>query len=1027
MDSILALVLVDGTKREKLKMDRRNRVEILFHEALALEPNARTSFLEQECSGDPRLFEEVVSLISAHEQRWSFIDSPVNYASDLITDEVSQSLIGTSIGRYKVLRLIKRSGMGEVYLARDRHLPRDVALKLLPLIFTGDESRLRRFILEAEAASSLNHPNILTIHEIGHVHDVHYIAMEFVDGQTLRERLATGPLELAEAVEIAIGVTNALVASHTAGIVHRDIKPENIMIRRDGYVKVLDFGLAKLTERPDIRIDANSPSISSMDTDPGTFMGTVGYLSPEQATSLKVDTRSDVFSLGVVLFEMITGQNPFNRAAFGAVIDAILTTEPPPLSATNPNTPASLQAIVTKALSKDRLNRYQHTKDLLADLKAVQVQLQQKATPRKLTPRERRLRLAIGVVALIATAALVVVVIRVLNRSLVATSDLYPQLAFVDLQSWKSERGEGPIDARFSHDGKWITFTMMKNQEESVWVKQVLPGAEPRQLTIGTTRNSYPIWSPDDQQIAFVSTRDGRTGIWSIPANGGPATFLSPMESSSARPRSWSKDGRTIYYELNSNLFGLDVASQTTKQLTHFSTKATYRGRFSVAPAEDRICYLAIVNGRTDIWVASLNGESPLNLTDDPAEDRSPTWHPDGKRIVFTSDRGGAFQVCIAYINGAKPTQITTGAVNHAVTDISRDGIRMLDDNSRDEAAIFTIDLKSRRESEFVSGNNLKLWPTVSPDGGVVVFQSVNPTATILSSTIVVKRATNEGPIIPIAENGFDPIWSPDGSRVAFLRLESGRVNLFTVNASGDGETRLTNGGVVPIAYKLLPSIKFGRTFCWIKPEKIIYSSRKLGVSNLWAVSVDGAIDSQVTANTDATVSLSEPVCGPGNRISFASESRREDNSTWSLWVRDNDETKLILESQTLLRPIGWSATGELLVGSTNRTSQGDPTSVQLSSCSIDGSCRPIASLAATYFWTVELAPDGRMIAFVSSSDGSDNIWLADITGREAQRLTSNNDPKVFFPGLNWSADSKSMYYGKQTSIGLITMIDNFE
>ena len=210
-------------------MERRQRVEVLFHEALALEPSARASFLEEACSGEPGLLEEVASLISAHEQSWSFIDSPLNYAKDQADDELSQTLIGTSIGRYQVVRLIKRSGMGEVYLARDTHLPREVALKLLPLMFTGDERRLRRFILEAEAASSLNHPNILTIHEIGHIRDVHYIATEFVDGQTLRERLANGRLELAEALEIAVGVAKALVASHAAGIVHRDIKPATIL------------------------------------------------------------------------------------------------------------------------------------------------------------------------------------------------------------------------------------------------------------------------------------------------------------------------------------------------------------------------------------------------------------------------------------------------------------------------------------------------------------------------------------------------------------------------------------------------------------------------------------------------------------------------------------------------------------------------------------------------------------------------------------------------------------------------------
>jgi Tol biopolymer transport system component len=765
-----------------------------------------------------------------------------------------------------------------------------------------------------------------------------------------------------------------------------------------------------------------------MDTDPGTFMGTVGYLSPEQAKALEVDTRSDLFSLGVVLYEMIAGQNPFNRGAFREVIEAILKTEPAPLTDFAPKTPASLQKIVTRALSKDKLNRYQHTEDLLADLKTVQAQFQQ-AKPRKLTPRERWLRVGIGLIVLIAIASLGFVVIRMVNRSRNAASDLSARLTYIDIQSWKSERGEGPINARFSHDGQMIAFTRTGNRQVNIWVKQALPGAEPRQLMIGTSHNAFPIWSPDDQQIAFVSTREGRTGIWSIPVNGGPETFLSPLESSTARTRAWSKDGKTIYYEVSNNLFALDVATRAATQVTQFSTKAPYRGRFSFAPAEDRICYVEVKNGRSDIWVASLHGESPFNVTDDDAEDHSPTWHPDGKRIVYTSDRGGVVQICVAYIDGSKPTQITSSAANHSVTDVSSDGTRLLDDNSRDDAAIFAIDVNTGRESEVASGSSQKLWPTVSPDGAFVLFQSVNPTGTILSSLILVKRTTNQGPIAQIAENGFDPTWSPDGNRIAFLRLDASKVELFTVRSSGEDQRRLTNGGVVPTAYNLLPSIKFGRNFCWSpQSDKIIYSSRKSGVSNLWAVSVDGATDTQITDNNDPAVFLYEPLCGADDRIAFASENRRGGNFTWSLWVRDNNKTEVILEEKSLLRPIAWSATGsELVVGFTNKASQKDPTAVRVSSCSTEGACHSLASLTATYFWTVAVAPDGRTIAFVSSSDGSDNIWRSEITGRGVQRLTSNNDPKVYFPGLNWSADSQSIYYGKQTSVGLITMIDNFD
>jgi len=1010
-------------------MDRRKRVEELFHEALALEPSARNPFLAEACSKEPGLLEEVNALISAFEQPGSFIDTP-GYESIDLDEELSDSLIGTSIGRYKVIRLIKRSGMGEVYLARDTHLPRDVALKLLPLMFTGDESRLRRFTLEAEAASSLNHPNILTIHEIGHVHDVHYIATEFVDGQTLRERLSDGKLKLDEALEIAIGVTNALVASHAAGIVHRDIKPENIMIRRDGYVKVLDFGLAKLTEGPDIRVDGNSRHLSKMDTDPGTFMGTVGYLSPEQAKSLEVDTRSDVFSLGVVLYEMITGQNPFNREAFGDVVNAILRTEPQPLNTLAPNTPSSVQQIVTKALSKDKYDRYQQTEDLLADLKAGQAQLRQEATRRKLTPRERSVRWAVGVVVLIAIVLLGFAALKILNRNRQANGggDLYTRLHFSEVQSWKNDRGESPTDARFSHDGQMIAFPMLKNEWEGIWIKQAVSGAEPRLITTDETNNNWPIWAPDDQRIAFVSMRDEKMGIWASSVNGGPAQLLGNVEGSAIRTKSWSKNGQTIYYEAGNNLFALEVATGNITQLTKLEPQASYRN-FSVAPNEDRITYVGKQGGQEDIWVASLKGENPFRVTDDEEPDFAPIWHPDGRRILYLSNRGGAFQVFVAYLNRSRPTQVTVSSEDHSISDISADGSRLLDVSSRDNADIFVIDVLTGREVELTSGSSLTLWPESSPDSQLITFQATNSLDKIATkSTIFVKRATSGGTMTRIVSGGFGPMWSPDGSRIVFLRFVGGQPDVYSVNLSGEGETKLTNGGVVTNGYYLLPASKFGHSVCWANRDSLVYVSHTSGIADLWSVSADGSSRKQLAANSDSKRKIYEPVCGPDGIIAFAAESNDVPRSIWSLWVNDGVATKRIYEENLTMRPIGWLPSGNELVAAAIGPNDewGYPTSVSLLRVPVDGPPRRIGVFESCYFWSPQLSPDGRTVAFISARGGSDNIWLTDLNGAKPKQLTSNNQPKVFFPGLNWSNDGKTIYFGKQSSVGLITTIDNF-
>src|SRR5499426_954937 len=364
------------------------KLDALFHEVLELQGEARAIHLAKVCRDDEELREEAMRLIAAHEREGSFIDSPIFAGPEGLTnDEDNESPVGRRIGPYQVVSLLGQGGMGKVYLSEDVRLERKVALKLLPAAVTQNPDRLLRFEREAKAASALNHPNILTIHEIGEAEGAHYIVSEFVEGETLRDQMRRGPLSLTAALDVARQVAEALAAAHAAGIVHRDIKPENVMARPDGLIKVLDFGLAKLTEMRiadrGLRIEeAEMPVRTSQDnpqsaicnphsTEPGVVMGTVSYMSPEQARGLKVDHRTDIFSLGVMLYEMISGRRPFEGATTADVIAAILDKEPAPLTALKKAAPSELERIIRHCLEKNPGQRYQSARDLASDLKAV--------------------------------------------------------------------------------------------------------------------------------------------------------------------------------------------------------------------------------------------------------------------------------------------------------------------------------------------------------------------------------------------------------------------------------------------------------------------------------------------------------------------------------------------------------------------------------------------------------------------------------------------------------------------------------
>ncbi len=364
-----------------MEAGRLRQIEEIYHAALEVAPAKREAFFKESCGADTDLRREVESLLAVDKTSDGFLDAPPeSLAAEMFAEREPQaSLINREIGHYKIKRLLGKGGMGEVFLAEDMRLDRQVTLKFLPADFPPNSERMQRFVQEAKSASALNHPNIITIYEIGEADNQRFIAAEYIEGETLREHSKNSPLPLPKALNAAIQIVSALHAAHTAGIIHRDIKPENTMIRPDGLVKILDFGIAKLSESSAASKKSNNESDATtinFATTPGTIIGTAAYMSPEQARGKNVDVRSDIFSFGLLFYEMISGRQAFGGDNPIDIIGAILYREPAPINELLPGLPREIERIVSKTLKKDREERYQTAKDLLLDLKDVRQNLE---------------------------------------------------------------------------------------------------------------------------------------------------------------------------------------------------------------------------------------------------------------------------------------------------------------------------------------------------------------------------------------------------------------------------------------------------------------------------------------------------------------------------------------------------------------------------------------------------------------------------------------------------------------------------